>query len=600
MSTFPPPADNDQPARNQPVDDQPAKDRVDAFSSGSSGRLRWQLIVLGIGLLMIAGGLLFLLLQGERPADTPVFEFSEIQTYSEAAIGEPLWVNPLLATAQPDRELSALIFSGLTRLNQYGEPVPDLAERWEVSADGLTYIFHLRRGASWHDGIPFTAADVAFTMSLLRDPDYPGPADRGAFWRTVETYQEDDYTVRFVLTQPLAAFPEYAGIGLLPAHILAGINPADLPSDPFNLTPVGTGRLQWAGLEKQKKVTIVHLKPYSGFYDVERRITNLDDFSLHYYTDPDDAFRALGDVQGFGGLTQSQLKAALSSPDINVYTSRLPAYAAIVFNQQAPTRLPFFQEEDVRRALTMGLNRRQLVEAALPQQALVARTPILPGTWAYNPAVEPLPYATNQASQLLDETGWLLSGDTRAREGVPLAFVLLVSNRPVDRQVGEMVVEQWRALGADVSLQTLSPPDLLKRLQSAPAGEGRDFDAVLVEYDQGRLADPDPYPFWHESQFEEGQNFGGSVDYDISRALEIARKERNGVRRAELYRSFQEWFVERAVAILLYNPVYHYAVSCQVQGVQLMLLVDPADRFRNLHEWRILSPEEAQRNCSGQ
>jgi peptide/nickel transport system substrate-binding protein len=569
-------------------------------STRRAGRLRWQVIVLVIGLLMIVGAVLFMLFGGQGQLDTPSpIKPIETQTYSEAVVGEPALVNPLLAAAQADRELSALVFSGLTRVNRFGEPGPDLAESWDVSSDGLTYTFQLRSGVTWHDGTPFTAADVAFTMSLLRDPDYPGPADLGAFWRTVETYEVDASTVRFVLTQPLAAFPEYAGIGILPAHILAGINPADLPADAFNLAPVGTGRLRWVGLEEQRSVTIIHLVPYANFYDPERRVS-LDEINLHYYADADKAFRALSsDVQAFGGLTAAQLNAALASSELNIYTARLPVYAAIIFNQQATARLPFFQEEEVRRALALGLDRHSIVEQVLPRQALPADSPMLPGTWAYDPALEPLPYDPGQADQLLTQAGWLLQGGTRSREGAPLAFTLLVSDRPADKQIGQAVVEGWRDLGVDVTLQTLSPADLLDRLQSPPVAEaGRDFDAVLVEFGQGRLADPDPYPFWHESQFEDGQNFGGVADHDISRALEIARKDPNGVRRAELYRSFQTWFAERAVAILLYNPVYHYATSCQVQGIQLVILADPGDRFRNMHEWRILSPDEARQICA--
>jgi ABC-type transport system substrate-binding protein len=87
------------------------------------------------------------------------------------------------------------------------------------------------------------------------------------------------------------------------------------------------------------------------------------------------------------------------------------------------------------------------------------------------------------------------------------------------------------------------------------------------------------------------------VDHAISEVLEIARSDPNGVRRAEMYRSYQQWFLERAAAIPLYNPLYHYAVSCQVDGVQLAILAGPSDRFRNLHEWRILSPDAAAGVC---
>lgn len=545
---------------------------------------------------MIAAAVLYPLLRRQGSSRTPVVGVVEDQTFIEAIAGQPQWVNPLLAVSQADRDLASLVFSGLTRLNRFGEPVPDLAQSWQVSADGLVYIFHLRQDVVWHDGTPFTAADVDFTMSLLRDPAYPGPSDLAGFWRTVETYAEDDYTVRFVLTQPLASFPEYTRIGLLPAHRLIGISPAALPDDPFNLAPVGTGRLVWAGIEQQRNLSIVRLTPNASFYDASRRV-QLENVQFYFYPDADAAFRALGEAQAFGGLSAGQLDAVFETPQINVYTARYPIYSAIVFNQQAAARLPFFQDVAVRRALTLALDRPRIVGEVLGRQALPAYTPMLPGTWAYNPLLEPLGYDPNLAGQELDLAGWTLSGNTRAKEGVPLTFTLLVGDTPVDRQIGQQVVEAWQAIGVDATLDTLDPADLLDRIQAPPGEQGRDFDAVLIEFSQGLLADPDPYPFWHESQYESGQNFGGVVDFDLSQALEIARKDPNGVRRAELYREFQALFSERAIAILLYNPVYHYAVSCQVGGVQLMILADASDRFASLHEWRILSQADMQAAC---
>jgi len=558
-------------------------------------------VVLLVASLVIVGAAIYMLIPKGSIAGVAAprsVSLVENQIYTEAVIGEPAWVNPLLAVSQADRDLVALVFSGLTRLDKYGEPIPDLAESWEVSEDGLTYLFHLRSDVTWHDGQRFSANDVAFTMSLLRDPAFPGPADLAAFWRTVETYADDDRTVRFVLTQPLASFPEYAGIGILPAHLLEGIPVARLPDDPFNLQPVGTGRLRWESMQQDSEGVVVSLRPYAQFYDLERTV-RLDGLMLRFYSDGGRAFRALGSqAQGFGGLSEAQLDAALSSAGLALYTSRLPIYGAIIFNQQNAARLPFFQDETVRLALLVALNRDQIVAEALGRSALVADSTILPGTWAYHPALTPPAYDTARATQLLDEAGWVLQGSARARDGLPLAFNLLVEDDPVARQIGEAVRQQWAAIGVTVTVQALEAPELLRRIESPATDDtGRDFEAAFVEFSQGRFADPDPYPFWHESQAAEGQNYSGFVDRDISEALEIARSDPNGVRRAELYRSYQQWFLDRAAAILLYNPVYHYAVSCQVAGVQMAILVDPSDRFRNLHEWRILPPETAGQAC---
>ncbi len=556
---------------------------------------QWRLIVLITGLVMLVGSVVFMVvngLSGSGGQAAPNLVFKDTQTFSEAAAGDPAWVNPLLANTQADRDLSSLVYSGLTRLDEFGQPVPDLAQSWDISEDGLTYTFNLRPGVTWHDGEPFTAEDVAFTMSLLRAPDFPGPPELGIFWRTVETYAVNDSTIQFVLTQPLAAFPEYARIGILPAHWLAGIAPADLDNDPFNLDPVGTGPLQWDYIEEGNRTTEVHLSPYSDFYDSQRRIT-LNEVVFRFYANSNRAFQSVDGVeaQAMGGLTPEQVEAALTSPGLNVYASQLPVYGAVIFNQQNES-LPFFQEQEVRLALIMALNRRGIVNSALSGQAVRSDSVVLPGTWAYNSNLTPVPYNPNQADQLLTEAGWTRQGGERLRGEERLKFSLLVSSRTTDQELGKAMIEQWQEIGVQVDLEVVDIDERMDRLESGT------FDAALVEFSQGGLADPDPYPFWHESQTGEGQNYSGLVDHDISEALEIARKDMNGVRRAEMYRYLQQLFNEHGAAVLLYRPVYHYAVSCQISGVQPIIMADPSDRFRNMHEWRIVSPENIDEVCS--
>ncbi|MEL7233816.1 MAG: ABC transporter substrate-binding protein, partial [Chloroflexota bacterium] len=146
-----------------------------------------------------------------------------VPTYREALVGDVRRLNPLLRGLNPaEDDITSLIFEGLVRTNQYGEPEPDLATDWVVASNYIEYVFTLRRDVLWHDGTPFTARDVAFTMELLRDPNFPGDPEVGAFWQTVETQVLDDYTVRFRLTQPLGSFLDALRVGILPEHALSG------------------------------------------------------------------------------------------------------------------------------------------------------------------------------------------------------------------------------------------------------------------------------------------------------------------------------------------------------------------------------------------
>ena len=130
-----------------------------------------------------------------------------IPTFREGLVGSLSHVNPLLAApGSLEAEVGGLIFEGLLRLNNQGEPVPDLAAGMAVTASGLEYVVTLREDVLWQDGVPFTATDVKFTLSLLQAQDFPGDPDGARFWRTVEVDVLAANALRFRLSQPLGSF----------------------------------------------------------------------------------------------------------------------------------------------------------------------------------------------------------------------------------------------------------------------------------------------------------------------------------------------------------------------------------------------------------
>ncbi|MGN6674411.1 MAG: ABC transporter substrate-binding protein, partial [Thermomicrobiales bacterium] len=193
--------------------------------------------------------------------------------YREAIVGAPTMLNPLLASSQPDRDLSALIFSGLTRTDATGGVVPDLAKSWQVSGDGKTYTFPLRDDVTWQDGQAFTSRDVLFTIRLMQDAAFPGDSGLADFWRSITVETPDDHTVVCTLTKPFAPFLAYTSIGIVPQHILGATKASDLASEPFNLHPVGTGPYAFASLDSAK-VEVV-LKRYNDYYGAKPHLREL-------------------------------------------------------------------------------------------------------------------------------------------------------------------------------------------------------------------------------------------------------------------------------------------------------------------------------------
>ena len=171
----------------------------------------------------------------------------------------------------------------------------------------------------------------------------------------------------------------------------------------------------------------------------------------------------------------------------------------------------------------------------------------------------------------------------RVRDEQALAFELAYPDNDAYVGMAEALAASWAELGIQVELVPVEPsrimPDLL-----VP----REFEAVLTELDLSGYSDPDPYPFWHDTQAETGQNYAGFSDRNTSIWLEQARTTPDLDRRIELYRDFQFRFQDQAPALVLYHPVYSYAISSGLQGAALGPVLDPSDRFMGITDWFLL------------
>jgi peptide/nickel transport system substrate-binding protein len=498
--------------------------------------------------------------------------------YVEGVAGSAQYLNPLLSQYnQVDALLVSLLFNGLTQLDEQGNVVPDLAEGWTVSQDGLTYDFRLRAGLSWHDGAPVTAADVLYTVGAMQADDFPGVPWLRTLWKAVKAEAPDGaegLAIRFTLEQRLPSFLDYTTIGLLPAHLWARIPVAEMELSQLNTRPVGTGPWQLAKLT----ATRAELAPNPRYHGATPYLAGL---AFRFYPDHQSLLPAYDrkEIDGVSVLWSEEIAATARRPDLQLFSAPLSGYTVIYLNQSNPN-VAFFQDTAVRQALLYALDRQALIDTVLHGQGIVAHSPLLPGTWAYDAEVPKIAPDAEKARRLLDEAGWLLPDgeDVRQKDGKKLSFILVGD----DARLLEAIAADWAKVGVDAAVQPVTLAGLTTDFLVP-----RSFDAAVVHWELA--GDPDPYPLWHSTQIKDGQNYGGWNDRLTDETIEQARAANDPAARRNFYVQFQRIFARETPALLLYYPIYTYGVRDKVRGVQIGPLNEPHDRFRNAAEWYIVT-----------
>jgi peptide/nickel transport system substrate-binding protein len=545
-------------------------------------KLRWQFLVVALTLVVVG-----VLLVTQQPSFTPNLpEPVSGGIYTEALVGSLGRLNPLLDLNNPvDRDVDRLIFSSLIRFDSDGIPQPDLAESWGVSADGTVYNLTLRSNANWQDGTPVTSDDVLFTLELLRTQYSDYSPDVRSLWDSVQVTRLNDKNIKFVLTEPFVPFLDYLTFGILPKHLLATIASDQLANADFNLAPIGSGPYKFDHLMVENgKITGLVLMVSKTYY---AQVPFLEQIVFRYYSSSQAALEAYqaGEVLGISQITQEVLSSALSETNLSFYSDRMPRLSLILLNL-GDKQLPFFQDKNVRKALLLGLNRQLMVDKLLQGQGIVAESPILPGTWAYYAGVDHIGFDPDAAISELKSAGYVLptNGNVRAKDNASISFTMVYPDDTLHTQLAQVIQQNWAAIGVDAKLKAVSYDSLLADYLTPHS-----YQAALVDLDFTRSYDPDPYPFWHQAEITGGQNYSQWDNRTASEYIEQARVVADPAIRARLYRNFQVVFARELPALLLYYPIYNYAVDQRVQGVQAAPLFEPADRFNTIADWYMVT-----------
>lgn len=502
-------------------------------------------------------------------------------SYREAAVGQPHYLNPILAGASElDQDITRLVYSSLFKFDSNLELKPDLATDYELSEDDTKYTIHLRQDARWHDGESVTASDVLFTLASIQTPEYGSPLKDTFQGVTVE--QIDDYTISLKLKNPYAPFLASLTVGIIPEHVWSNTPPKNAALAEQMLKPIGSGPYQFAESKTRRKtgeITELTLTRNDSYYGPYQYIDNI---AFNFYSTHDEAVKALtsGQVDGIGFLPLQLRESVVKRSSLQIHRLKMPQYFALFFN---PTHNAMLDDSGIRNALALATDRQTIVEEALSGEGEPLHLPIPLDTFAFNEEIGVPTYDPEKAKQNLEEAGWKdIDGDgIREKDDQRLHINITTTDWPEYVHTAELIQQQWQNIGIETQIQHYGAGTIQQTVIRP-----RDYEVLL--FGEILPAIPDPYSFWHSTQTRSpGLNFAMFKNETVDKLLEEARKTLDPKIRSEKYKEFQGIIMDLKPAIILYRPYYLFATTDNVHGVNADKAAVTSGRFNNIEQWHV-------------
>ncbi len=453
-------------------------------------------------------------------------------------VSEVANLNPTMYPRTPDTNVQFLIFDGLVKPQPDLSFGPGLAESWDVSEDGKLYTFHLVKNAKWHDGEPFTAADVVFTFTSLADPSYVGGAESrvdsvvGAAEHRAGTADSvsgikavDDYTVTFELSAANAAFLGQLNMCILPKHLLGDIAPGEWDKADFNRNPIGTGKYKFVKWESGQYIELTKNPDYYG--------TQPSIDTIYYrFGDQTTLTAALinGEIDVVESVEPSEVELLSATGTAAAYTYPTLNMYYIGLNQLNAN----LKDLKVRQAMSHALDKATIVETVFGEYAFATDDIFPENHWSHSTDVTSYPYDPAKAEALLQEAGYVKNTATGIyeKDGAPLHLIYdMVTKGQAQADMAQLVQQYFKAVGIDMEIreQDFATLAFTRLLPQDANGQGRavtadDFDMFTLGF--GVEVDPDEYRNYFVSTATppNGMNF---INYNNPTADELFAKSIN-------------------------------------------------------------------------
>lgn len=502
------------------------------------------------------------------PGRIPAEDFGDRIIFG--TIGEASNLISYLSTDSASHEVADLIFTALLRYNADLEPEAWAAESWSVEDGGRRLRFRLKKGIRWEDGVELTAEDVQFTWKIVTAPETGSPYAED-FLRVKEFRLIDRYTFEVTYESFFARAIASWMSPILPRHILEG---QDLRRTDFSRKPVGAGPYRLKEWSAGSRIVLEASPTYFGgkphIAEVIYRI--IPDESTMFMETRSGRL----DVMNLSPLQYlRQTNGDFWEREFNKFRYLASVYIFMGYNMEHP----FFRDLRVRRAISLAINRDDLVRGVLLGQGVAAFGPYKPGTWAYNKKMKAPEQDLEAAAGLLAEAGFRKGKNgLLQKDGQDFAFTILTNQGNEQRILTATLIQSQLAnLGIEARIRTVEWAAFIREF----VHKGR-FDAVILGWTITQ--DPDIFQIWHSSQAHEGGlNFTRYRNPEVDKILEEARATPDRATRQALYWRLQEILAADQPYSFLFVPYALPVVQKRFHGIKPAL----AGIMYNFEDWYV-------------
>jgi peptide/nickel transport system substrate-binding protein len=506
----------------------------------------------------------------------PTGEPQQGGTMTVGTNAEPDSIHPWVSQTVTGGDVLSAVTEGLLAYDHTQTLQPALATEYSIGEDGKTYTFTLREGVTFHNGDPFTGEDVVNSWKMIMNPDFGAFNQNG--WDRIEDIAVDGQTLTMQTKEVYAPFLSYVGIGdILPSSGMAmGV---DEFKQAYTRAPIGTGPFQVTAFETKQQIVLDRFDDYWGGPAILDQIV--------YRIVPDDNTLLVqlqtGEVDLVGSsftVPATRVDEVLGFPNVVVLQHATQSWQHIDLKH-----VDFLRMTKVRQALDFATPTQQIIEQLLKGRAVPSVADQAPGSWAFNPNIEPRPYDPEQAKALLAEAGLTAGAEGTLQGPVPtddpqvgdgevkpfsMELWFLSGNAEAER-VCQVVAQSWNAIGVKTEV-------LNQDISTIWGPEGYQFTDAMTGclYGWSNGNDPTNRFYWHSSQIPDSPTGSGgnlpayfhpyNFQEEIDRLTDAGDLETDQEKRREIYWEIQELLHEEVPVIFMYWEVAFPAAQKNVGG----------------------------------